>query len=461
MKWVGLIITLLAIVPISRWLLRHPHRSPVLATLLGFLPFVFIPLHFFMAAVSWREWPGFVHGLEFSVLDALVIAVWLSIPRGLQPLPFKLPMALYFVTVLFSTLQAQTPVASLFYPWQLGRMFVVYVAVTRWVSADQRVASALLRGMGAGLFMEAGVAVWQRFGLGLLQPPGTFDAQNLLGLTSHFVAFPFFSLLLRGSPDWFPAGVMLASIIVEVLTTSRATIGLAGLGFLILFILSAVRQWTSRKMIILVAIAATGIMISPLVFSSLAQRAFVNSQAESDSERDSLANAAAMMFSDHPFGIGSNQYLVTGNVGGYYERAGVLPNSRTSIVHNVYWLVTTETGWLGLIAFVLLLVRPLVVAFSCGWSNRTDKRGDLLIGIGVGLLIICIHSFFEWIFVLSETQYMFAMQLGLVAGLARQLGYWPNRGKAGRRNLVSVSPPLKNLNTGSTARSSLAAPPYR
>ena len=136
------------------------------------------------------------------------------------------------------------------------------------------------------------------------------------------------------------------------------------------------------------------------------------------------------MFSEHPFGIGSNQYLAIANAKGYYQRAGVLPNSRTSIVHNVYWLVATETGWLGLITFLLLLLRPLVVAFFCGWANHKDSRGDLLIGIGIGLLVVYIHSFFEWIFVLSETQYMFAMQIGLVAGLAQQLGYWPNRAKA-------------------------------
>ena len=228
MKWVGLTITLLAIVPISRWLRYHPHQSPKIAFLLGFLPFVFVPLHLLMAGISWTDWPGFVQGFEFSVLDGLAIAVWLSAPRGAQPLPFKLSMALYFLAVLLSTLQARTPIAALFYPWQLARMFVVYVAVTRWVSADQRVAPALLKGMAAGVFIEAGIAIWQRFALGLLQPEGTFTGQNLLGLTSHFVAFPFFSLLLRGSPELLPAAVILAVIVVEVLTTSRATIGLAG-----------------------------------------------------------------------------------------------------------------------------------------------------------------------------------------------------------------------------------------
>jgi len=171
-------------------------------------------------------------------------------------------------------------------------------------------------------------------------------------------------------------------------------------------------------------------MIAPLALSSLDQRESVNSQIESDTERDSFANAAAMILSDHPLGIGSNQFLATANFEGYYQRANVKPNSRASIVHNVYWLVATETGWLGLITFLLLLLRPLVVAFFCGWANHKDSRGDLLIGIGIGLLVVYIHSFFEWIFVLSETQYMFAMQIGLVAGLAQQLGYWPNRAKA-------------------------------
>jgi len=89
-----------------------------------------------MTGISWREWPGYVQGLEFSVLDGLAIAVLLSTPRGVRPLPFKLSMAAYFLAILLSTLQAQTPIAALFYPWQLGRMFVVYVAVTRWVSAN-------------------------------------------------------------------------------------------------------------------------------------------------------------------------------------------------------------------------------------------------------------------------------------------------------------------------------------
>ena len=174
MKWVGLIIILAAIMPLYWWLRRYPRGAPKIWILLGFLPFVWKPLHLLMAAISLTEWPGFVQGAEFTVLDAVALALILSVRGAPRPLPFQLSMAFYFIAVLLSTLQARWPIAALFYPWQLGRMFLVYAAVTRGISADPRVAPALLKGMAAGLVMEAGVAIWQRFGLGVLQPDGTF-----------------------------------------------------------------------------------------------------------------------------------------------------------------------------------------------------------------------------------------------------------------------------------------------
>ena len=187
---------------------------------------------------------------------------------------------------------------------------------------------------------------------------------------------------------------VLAGIIIEVMTASRATIGLAMVGVTSLFTLSAVRSWNPRKMWISVA-GATIIAISvPLAISSFERRQAVNSEASSDYDRASFIRSAELILQDHPMGIGSNQYTIVANNEGYNQKAGVLPNSRGSIVHNVYWLVATETGYLGLLTFVFFLVRPTYVALVCGWRNYLDQRGILLMGIGMGLLIVCLHSFF-------------------------------------------------------------------
>src|SRR5262249_40433634 len=154
----------------------------------------------------------------------------------------------------------------------------------------------------------------------------------------------------------------------------------------------------------------------PVAVSSFDRR-FSNQAATESSDYDERAafrKAATMMLSANPMGQGANHYVIAANLGGYNDRAGVVAVTRSegANVHNVYFLVAAETGYLGLITLLFLLLRPLSVALLCGWNSRGDQRGDLLIGLGVTLLTVYLQSLFEWVFVLVETQYMFAMNLG-------------------------------------------------
>src|SRR5262249_2649449 len=130
-----------------------------------------------------------------------------------HPLPFRISMGFYLLTVLLSAIQAAVPFATFFYAWQLARVFLVYAVVTR-ACADERVAPSLLKGMAIGLCFEAFIVIWERVGLGIIQTSGTFGHQNLLGMVSHFVIFPFFALLLAGERGWWPAITPLAGAII-------------------------------------------------------------------------------------------------------------------------------------------------------------------------------------------------------------------------------------------------------
>lgn len=451
MKWLALIAALAATIPLSTWLRRNPHWTPLAWMLIGFLPFFLHFFHLYMSVVYYGDWPGYVIGVapppgnigwpgyvkgaEISILDILVLALYLNLPRARHPLPFRLSMALYFLAVLLSTFQAEVPKTALFYSWQLARMFLVYSVVAR-ACADPRVVSAILKGMAAALIVQACVVIWQRLGLGIFRTPGTFVHENLLGVMSEFVIFPFIALLVTGRSGWLPLAVTLAGGIVTVMTVSRGAIVLAGLGFIATFLLLAMRNWTSRKAVILLIGGAALLLIAPLALSSIEQRGLSNLSL--DLERALLNREAAAILADHPLGVGANQYVVVANEG-YREEAGQYRQQigRGStiyyvIVHNAYRLVAAETGYLGLITFVLLLARPLIVAFRSPWRNRGDQRGDLLLGLGVALLVVYIHCYFEWNFLTFEPQYMFMLELGLVAGVAQQLGYWhyPSRQNA-------------------------------
>ena len=124
-------------------------------------------------------------------------------------------------------------------------------------------------------------------------------------------------------------------------------------------------------------------------------------------------------------GIGADNYIVVANTKGYNERAGVIPTvgSLSAHVHNVFRLIGAETGYFGLASFVALLLQPMIVAFVWGWRARGDLKGDLLLGLGLSIFVVSIHSVFEWVLVTYHLQYFLAVQTGMIAGLAQQVGY--------------------------------------
>ena len=422
--------------PLSMRLRRNPSDLLRIFALAAFLPFVLSTLHLFWAFDNWK-WVGYVKGGEVSLLDFIAVSIYLTLPRPEGRLPFRWSMALYFAVTALSAIQAMVPVAALFYPLQLGRAFLVYVTVYRGVCADPRVPDSVLKGLAAGMFVEAAVAGWQRAGLGVLQTPGTFSSQNLLGLISQFVIFPFFAAMLGGRSGRLAPAVVAAGLVIAVLTASRGTIVLDCLGLATVFVLSALRQWTPRKTKVLWAGVAAMAVFAPLAASSLQQRFHSGLNggpnmglSEEDKTRLVFKKVAAQMLSDHPMGVGANHFTVVANTEGYFSAAGEYWGaSRASNVHNVYWLVAAETGYIGVVAFVAFLVHPLIAAFRCSFRHRRDPRGDLLLGLGVALLVVYIHSFEEWIFVVFESQYLLAIVIGLVAGLTQELGYW--RAKTG------------------------------
>ena len=196
----------------------------------------------------------------------------------------------------------------------------------------------ILNGMALGLIMEAGIVIWQRFGLGMTLTPGNLGHQNLVGMVSFFVTFPFFALLLAGRGGWLPPLVTLAGCVTQVLTVSRATVAIAGIAYLICFIISGLQQWTSRKTLILLIGVGALLVVAPLVLSSIERRSEYNDTENSDKERSMLIDEAESIISDHPLGVGANQYVGAAQEKGYKIQGlqwGVM-------VHNVYLLVAAE-----------------------------------------------------------------------------------------------------------------------
>jgi O-antigen ligase len=426
-KWVVLVFSVALIFPVSAWLRNHPGSNRIVWIAFGFFPFgISLVPQLDIALINWSGWPGFVKGALFSALDAAALAIYLSQAKTQDPIPFRLPMLLYLGVVLLSALQAEIAQASLFYAWQLLRMFLIYLVVTR-AASERSAIVPLLVGLTLGLCLEAGMASYQRVVLGDLQPNGTFSHQNLLGMISNLVMLPLFALFLSGRTGWIGVAGPLAGCIAAVLTTSRATVAFGAAGLGLLFLLSIARERTPRKVGVGIAGALALAFLVPMAISSFETR-FASAPLVDGGydERAAFIEAASSMLSDRPFGVGANNFVVVANGDGYFGRAGVTwaKGSRSAHVHNAYWLTAAETGYVGLAAMLFLMYTTLKAALVCGWRHREDRRGDLLLGLGVSLLVVYVHCYYEWIFFVSSVQYVFVFTLGLVAGVTQQVGYW-------------------------------------
>lgn len=387
---------------------------------IGLAPFIIGYLHLDVSIISWAFWPGYVKGMLVSLLDSLAIAILLTTRSSSGGKAILWVYLVFVAGSAVSILFASPWLGSFFFSWQLVRAVLVFAAVSR-VSRQPDGVLQIIGGLSAGIAFQAVFSVIQRME-GVGQASGTLGHQNLLGLATHFALLLSLAAMLAGDRRWLPIIGVVGGVIAVVLTGSRATVGLAGGGAIVLVLLSILRHRTTFKM----RVAAIGLAVvfagAPVAYLTLENR-FANEQNYGGyDERAAFQRAAEAMWSDHPMGVGANQYVVRSNADGYAQRAGVLwtSTSRGANVHNTYLLLGAETGYIGLASFVLLLFTGILSALRLAWVRPRGSNGEIALGAAVTLIVVALHCFYEWVFVTWIIQYLFAIALGIVAGLATQ-----------------------------------------
>jgi O-antigen ligase len=332
-------------------------------------------------------------------------------------------LLIYILSVTLAVVQAKFPVLAWSYVIQLIRAAIVFLAVAR-VTEHQKGERALLTGLVCGIALQAGYAIFARLG-GALQTGGSLGHQNILGFASHLVLMLSFAALLSGR--WTKIGAVgcIAGGLAVILTVSRAAIAISLVGLALTYLLCLAAKPAGRKLAVGVLFAVAMAGAFPLANAEL-QRRF---QAQgttffaADEERLAFERAAKAMIEERPMGVGPNHYVFVANTEGYSDRAGVTwaSGSRATNVHNSYLLVAAETGYLGLITLIFLLAGAILTALVTAFRRRAHRSSELLIGLACGIIAMCLHGFFEWMFVINPIQYLFAISLGMIAGLRNRV----------------------------------------
>jgi O-antigen ligase len=267
---------------------------------------------------------------------------------------------------------------------------------------------------------EAGLVVWQYL-RGAARPAGNLDSANFLGLAADFAVFTTLSLMLGSRRFLWPAATLLAGFAIALLGGSRATLGLFGIGVILTTFLSIRHKPSSRKYAFAGAIAVLLLASAPVMIWAAGRRSEALKES-SDAERSAMKAAARMIIADHPFGVGANQYVVVANTGGYSARAGVAWNedNRAAPVHDTYYLITAEMGFLGLIGLLAILGAFIALGFRALRRHIPDERGELVPGLLATMILVAVHINFEFVFMDFVLHYLFAITAGLLVAVYAQ-----------------------------------------
>ena len=441
MKWIILIALLGSLGPLTVFLRSQPKYLLHACFFMGLLVF-FLDPYLNISPVSWR-WTGAVKGFEISIVDVIAFAILFATPSsGRFPLGLKVGFGIYFTALLVATLGATQMTPALFSVWQFLRAVLVFVAVARATAVVKDAPIALFAGLGVGIMIEAVLAAKQYAG-GNTQPGGTLGHRNILGLTSHFAVMPAFALLLAGRRVKLFAFVVLAGAVVALAGGGRATIGLYAIGLIVTIALSIRLKSTGRKNAITGAVLLGLLLAAPVMLWAIDRRSDA-ARASSDEERSAMIRAARMIIADHPIGVGPNQYLLVANIGGYSSRAGVAWNAanRSAPVHNSYYFITAELGFLGLLGMVTILFSMIWTGIRALKRVGLGERSDILAGVVATLIIVSAHLAFEWLVATNYVQYMLAMTIGTLVGITAPLrqkskAMKSRKAAAGQGDLVS------------------------
>jgi hypothetical protein len=423
MKWIVFGFALVAIVPWGLWLRRQPAWQRRLWFLVGLLPFIGLD-SLDINLVSYEHYRGDSRGIEVTLVDLIIWALALALPRTSTPPPYRVARLAYLATMLLSIATALSPFFGLFSVWKLLRMYILLGVLTRACANDPQVPPILLRGMAYGTLYEFGLVLHQRYVLHMHQTPGNLSHQNTLGMVLNLILPSMLALVLVGKGGRLAFVVLGAGAISIILTLSRGAMAMFALGGVLVFALSCMRRLQPRK----IALAACGVLFATLAlvraWDSIVDR-FLNAPEESAESRVQFEAAARLMAHENPLGVGINQFSLVLENGGYAERVGITGYDASAIVHNLYWLTAAEVGWAGLAAYLMVLLHPLLQALWHGLRARHDVRGDVLIGLGTGLFLLYFQGKLEWALRQTAPSYLFWSVVGLVAALSRAVASGP------------------------------------
>ncbi|MBL8683725.1 MAG: O-antigen ligase family protein [Myxococcales bacterium] len=412
MKWVAFFGALLIGVPALR---EAMNRSPKLrAWAISAVCFdLFNPMH--INLISQENYRGDSRGIEVTTVDLILLAVRFSgsRPTTAPATRHLFVRALFFTAVVLSFSDTPDTLKSAFSLWKLVRMFVAFDTLAT-VFVDLALVQAAMTGLGAAVLAQGALVFWQKYGLHAIRTQGSLPHPNSLAMITNMVAPVAFALWLSGRGRAYAPVVVACTAMATITSLSRGGMAMFVLAATLGCVVSFARKADARKLKIVIGLGFAAMLVLAKSLDTIIER-FTTAPKESELARVLFNKAAKMMADERPFGVGINMYSYVLEHGGYAARLNIEPGDRSGIAHHIYWLTAAELGYFGAIAYVLVVASVLSSALRLAF--RGGLRGDLGVGMTLGLSTMVLQGTAEWIARQTPMAYLFWVYAAMASGL--------------------------------------------
>lgn len=390
------------------------------------LPISGIDIHLVHRQVNYAGPGGISISLTFLIAVAILL-LWMlgsGFEKGSNVNYFSsttIPAMLLILAGILSMVNSPDKLLSVSAIFQYCKVFIVYFIAANMVRNNDDLKLVIEVLLISVIFESLLYLTLSITGLGeskgdevLFRPRGALDTPGLMG--AYFSSLLLISLGALFTKKAYrikvvPHLAFILSVIGVILTFNRASWVDSSACILLGVCYSSWRRWVKTRKILGLLI---GITIIALIFwPKISYRLSANA-SEAVDERINLMVVAWEIIKAHPIiGIGINNYKDVYRAYIPDELIGMWIRP----VHNQYLLVWAETGTIGFILFVWLLLTTLKKGIHCVRA-KGNSLAPLSLGIVLGFLIILLDMYWN-IFGSEQVNFYIWFLIGIIAAMNR------------------------------------------
>ena len=386
---------------------------------------------------SVETYRGHTKGFEASLIVVLamgmVLACALERAPGFRWVPPGLGWWwLYCGVSLLSIFAAPNQVYVLMAAWKFTTAGIIFAAAYNFLR-DEDDLRCLLRAIAFTVVVQAAVVLKMKYIDGFYQVRGWFEHQNPLAMWAYMVGLPLWAAVMAqaGKVDarWWGAGFLAAAIIVQS-ALSRAALAVFAVGVMAVSAFGLLDGFTGRRLRMIGALGLVGLLGLAATADTIIARFNDRGNQASGETRDVMNLASAAMLRESPIGLGWNNFALTinhpfpfGDVIDDWERDRghkVDESYAKGVVESHYWLLLAETGYGGLVTYLIVILLLQWWALRGAWARRGTLAGVFLGAVAISFGLTYLHSDLERVLTQTKNLSMWMILAGAVSRLEVQ-----------------------------------------